>query len=315
MLKYIAILTALSVFIAGCTIDTIDSVYQTFDPSVGLPLEDIIFLNDSTGYAVGGKTYNKGCIVSTSDAGNTWKVDTTFEHALWAISKNGQNETNAVGFSGNLFIKRPGEKWSFYRLPIWNELTGTLYDKSGGVFLSSGSSFKAGKIIHLRADYSVDTIFEMQNEIQKIAYSDDHSLVAVGYGAVFNSPDNGKSWVRNTLQGDYFRSVVFPEPKIGFVLGFAGSLFKTNDGGQTWEKLIKSGNLFYGQHSFLDMAFRNKYEGYICGQYGLLLKTSDGGYTWQKYERFTEDHLTAVCTTKSNIWISSSSGKMYKITN
>ena len=82
MLKYIAILTALSVFIAGCTIDTIDSVYQTFDPGVGLPLEDIIFLNDSTGYAVGGKTYNKGCIVSTSDAGNTWKVNEWIKKAV-----------------------------------------------------------------------------------------------------------------------------------------------------------------------------------------------------------------------------------------
>ncbi len=303
----------LSLIFLHCAPDNIQALHKTIDPEIKMPLEDILFINDSVGYAVGGKAYNKGIILSTKNGGLAWKMDTLFDHALWAISSNHSNELNAVGFSGNFFIKKENEPWSFYRLPIWHELTGTLFDKNGGAFLSSGSSFKAGKIIHLNSDYSVDTIFEMQNEIQQIAYSDSNSLVAVGYAAVFNSTNNGRSWTRNTLNGDYFLDVQFPETQTGFIIGFSGTIFKTIDGGISWKKLKSSGNLLFGEDTFLSMAFRNADVGYVCGQFGLLMKTTDGGNTWQKYERFTEEHLTGICLTNHSIWLTDSSGKIHQI--
>ncbi len=313
ILKYFGFTFIICMLITACQKDVIEADVKSIETHAGMPIEDMLFINDSVGYAVGGKAYNNGIILSTSDGGDTWITDTIIRHGLWAISKNENNEVNATGFSGNLLIKNPGQHWYHYRLPIYNEMTGTLCDREGGVFLCSGMSFQAGKIIHLRADYSIDTIFETTNEIKSLAYAGKHSLVAVGYGTVFTSDDSGKSWHRSKLDGDYFRKVVFTEPGTGYIAGFSGTLYKTTDGGKTWSQLLSSGHLLKGSDSFLGMAFKDSNEGYICGQYGLLMKTNDGGKNWKHYKRFTEDHLNSITFARNAVLVCSSSGKIYNI--
>lgn len=309
---FIALLGLLLSAFSQCTPDTLHVVPKIISTGNNLPLEDILYLNDSLAYAVGGKGYTQGIIISSKDGGNTWKIDTIFEHALWAITKNNKGYINAVGFSGKLFLKEPNKPWDFYRLPIYFELTGTLFDKNGGAFLSSGQSFKNGKIIHLRADYSVDTVLEMENEIQDIKYADENNLVAVGFGAVFNSTDNGHTWTRNGLEGDYFLKCIFPEPGIGYLIGFSGTLYKTNDAGKNWSKLKSSGNLLYGTNTFLDICASNTNTFYISGQRGLLLKFTNGGADMVKIENFSEDHLNALDYRNKSLIVCSASGKIYK---
>ena len=74
--------------ITACQKDVIEADVKSIETHAGMPIEDMLFINDSVGYAVGGKAYNNGIILSTSDGGDTWITDTIIRHGLWAISKN-----------------------------------------------------------------------------------------------------------------------------------------------------------------------------------------------------------------------------------
>lgn len=65
---------------------------------------------------------------------------------------------------------------------------------------------------------------------------------------------------------------------VGGEKGVAGALYKTMDGGQSW-------NLDFETDKYLrDVSFYDSQTGYICGDSILIIKTSDGGITWEKME-------------------------------
>jgi len=77
-------------------------------------------------------------------------------------------------------------------------------------------------------------------------------------------------------------------PKHAFVIGYAGKILETKDGGATWEQ-IDSGT----DKALYSIAFApdNPNVGWIAGQEGLILKTTDGGKSWfrQKAEPWLDD--------------------------
>ena len=72
----------------------------------------------------------------------------------------------------------------------------------------------------------------------------------------------------------------------GWVCGKSGILFKTEDGGMTWEeKTSGSDSTIFGIH------FMNANRGVYIGESGLVMATADGGKTWQKRKTPTDKHL------------------------
>ncbi|HMG14042.1 MAG TPA: YCF48-related protein [Saprospiraceae bacterium] len=307
------ILFLLPLCFIACGPETIPVLVQTSYKENILPLQDITFINDSVGYAIGGHTWNTGIILSTHDAGLTWKTDTTFIPALLSITKWGDSMVIAVGYSGNLFINKHNKGWYGVRVFNWSEFQEIAVTPDQDMFISTGSSFHGGQIIHLDKWFNIDTIYQTDNEIKSIANTNQKDMVAVGYGAIFNSSDKGKTWKRNRQDGDYYQKVVFTTEKTGYTVGFAGSILKTHDGGISWQQLKRSKNHSFGNEPFLDVVCKNENTIYVCGQHGTLWKSEDGGENWKQFEIFTDDHLTGIDITGNLIWLSSSSGKIYKV--
>ena len=297
----------------SCGPETIPVLVQTSYKENSLRLNDISFINDSVGYAVGGLGYQSGIIVSTHNGGLNWQVDTSFIPALLSITKWGDSMVIAVGYSGNLFINKRDKGWHGVRIFNWNEFQEITVTPEQDMYIGTGSSFHGGQIIHVDKWFNIDTIYETDNEIKSLININKDEMVAVGYGAIFNSHDNGKTWIRNRQDGDYYQKIIFPTQKTGFTVGFAGSILRTSDGGISWKQLKSSNNHSFGNEPFLDIVCKNENIIYVCGLEGTLWKSEDGGENWKQFENFTDDHLTGIAITGNLIWLSSSSGKIYKV--
>ena len=67
-----------------------------------------------------------------------------------------------------------------------------------------------------------------------------------------------------------FYDITFSDSLNGFIVGQDGIMFKTVDGGDTWDS-ISSGT----KQTLFSVSFSDKNNGYACGKNGTIIKTSD----------------------------------------
>jgi len=75
---------------------------------------------------------------------------------------------------------------------------------------------------------------------------------------------------------DNLYAVEFVDDKVGFVAGYSGSLFRTEDGGESWGAVYLGVNELIRHVSFVDAN-----NGWAVGHRGSILHTADGGVTWE----------------------------------
>src|SRR5262249_7676579 len=96
---------------------------------------------------------------------------------------------------------------------------------------------------------------------------------------LYRTTDNGRNWEQiSSLPRNDYQAVAFADEKRGCVVGEAGRVAVTNDGGQTWQEqtLGKEGN-------FTQVQFVSPEVGWILphrGHNGGIFATADGGKTW-----------------------------------
>ncbi len=124
--------------------------------------------------------------------------------------------------------------------------------------------------------------------LQRCSFQDNDTAWAVGLtlntpkyeSAVLKSTDGGTSWKyvmiadTNTLKG-YTQAVTFYDKMHGWIGGWSSSslgfIFRTANGGQTWEKIdIDSADI--SEISFVDTL-----NGWASSWNGRIFKTTDGG--------------------------------------
>lgn len=88
---------------------------------------------------------------------------------------------------------------------------------------------------------------------------------------------------------DRFYDVEALDAQTALVVGYAGKILRTADGGMTWD-VIPSGvdKALYG------VDFTDPQNGWICGQSGLILHTTDGGKSWTRQSTPTPVYLFAI---------------------
>jgi photosystem II stability/assembly factor-like uncharacterized protein len=102
---------------------------------------------------------------------------------------------------------------------------------------------------------------------------------------------DGWCWQNPRPHGQSLRRIYFFNDQDGMIIGFKGIVYRTTDGGTTWDKTEPPvegielefplrGYWFYDCWDFLDIHFLSKDVGWAVGDHGAILRTNDSANTW-----------------------------------
>jgi len=114
-------------------------------------------------------------------------------------------------------------------------------------------------------------------DIQAVDSAAQHLRVVGSLGLLYYSDDGGQNWGVHTINDsrDDLLGVYFLTSDNGFVIGGAGDIFHTVNGGTTWQRVVSGSNEALNKIQFVDAN-----DGWIVGEGGTILATTDGGQTW-----------------------------------
>jgi photosystem II stability/assembly factor-like uncharacterized protein len=81
----------------------------------------------------------------------------------------------------------------------------------------------------------------------------------------------------------------FATDREGWMVGELGRIFRTNDGGATWERQDAG-----TKRPFLAMSCIDAQTAWIAGKEGIVYATSDGGNTWRELQSGSQRHVFAL---------------------
>jgi len=118
-------------------------------------------------------------------------------------------------------------------------------------------------------------------------------------------------WQNPKPQGNTLKDVFFTDSLTGYAVGVAGTVIKTTDGGNNWDRM------YCGVWDALNSVhFTDAYTGYIAGERGRILKTTDAGQHWDSLITNTVRTLYSIIFVNSNTgYAAGDSGTILKTTN
>lgn len=261
---------------------------QVFDGPGALPVEwDIHFADSQNGWFVG----DAGFVYATRDGGLTWRqVNNGCGAQISDIHMLTPDFGMAVGHNGYIFrTLNGGAFWDVQKL----EVTGQIWGRD--------------------------------EDLVAIDVVDSQFAVAAGPGGtVFKTTNGGESWTSigyPNLSGVYWiYDVDFIDHNLGYLYGVddnpphTRTLFRTRDGGATWEwvNLGERGGGTTAQ--FVDSQY-----GWLTADNRFGLRTIDGGATWTEFwlpDYFTTPEVSKVRFLDRNVgWAVGWSGYVAKTSN
>jgi len=178
------------------------------------------------------------------------------------------------------------------------------------------------------------------------------TLYGVGnYGVVIKSVDDGDTWTQlSSPTAQNLRGVYFENGQSGWITGYAGTIYYTNNGGGNWTNQSNgTGNLY--EITFVDsnngwvvgtgrilhttnrgtnwvaqtsgttgiifgVDFATPNKGWVCGQNGYLRYTNNAGANWVSQTSGTAQALYMVSAPDSlNVWVAGMGGTILATNN
>lgn len=251
-------------------------------------LSQIFFINQFVGFAVGG-----GVILKTTNGGNTWTMQyNNFSLSLKSVFFQSPTTGFAVDFWGQILKSvDAGSSWSIVYTNITNasrmfKITGSP-NNSFYVACTDGLIYKS---TNGGSSVSFQSRTASKEYLFSVSFADTNKAVAVGSnGNILKIENSGAliTAISSSITTD-LNSVHFPVKDTGYATGL-GKIYKTTDGGGTW-------NLLYNtvSYNFSSVNFLNSKYGFVVGHGGIILKTTDGGINWVQSVSNTTLSLSAV---------------------
>ncbi|RYD58983.1 MAG: hypothetical protein EOP56_01775 [Sphingobacteriales bacterium] len=288
---------------------------QQLDSHTTDRLNEVMFINDSIGFAVGGQRFYTATLLTTRDGGSTWETHSFPEagKGLYGITTDNNGTIYICGFDGKLlYSEDKGTTWQFNQLSIWDSYKGLAFAGDKGLAIG-GISFSKGFITQL-SNKNVSLHDTTAYELNDIEMTDDNTGYISGFGVVMKTTDGGNTWAMQDINNDNFSAICVWDKLHAWVCGYNGSIHYTENGGDKWEKLKGANAALGSKHRLLDILFTNPTDGWACGEEGLLLYTQDGGHRWKEYKHFTNEALRSISSSPDgHIIVAGDNGALYKL--
>lgn len=298
-------------------------------------LEDVYFINQNDGWAVGAH----GVILHTTDGGETWRNQSEFIGALYAVDFI--NPRNGWVVGNSTMRTHNGNSWTVVNGPDIS----SLYISWDVEFVNSyvGWIILSSRILHT-SDSGLTWTLQFEDKTKGVLQAasfvnEDEGWVVCTNGEIMHTDDGGDTWEAQAGVGPQLNDVFFVDSMRGWAAGQIGGsildgvVYGTEDGGKTWEKQkgnftgIKSihfvnenegwcsgwvgapeSRIYHtadaGKHWELqsvkpglvnDVYFVSENEGWLGGESGLIYHTEDGGRSWVIQDSGTDDNLRDIC--------------------
>lgn len=323
LIKFNAIIIIVTILFLSCSKEGTEVQYEEMSVNEDVNMHEVVFVNDSVGFACGGKQYEYGAIFKTTDNGSNWKK--VYSSNLWNIN-DVYFINDSIGYAcGDTILlltsHDKGESWQRYwfsQTPFHVNQRTTFknfcFINDNEFYIVGGQNYDAG-LFYKTTDAGNSWDFEIfKNELKGISCPDPRHIFISGYGVIYKSTDHGENFKLTSIKGDFYTAIHFIDENIGIASGYNGGIYKTNDAGENWETIFKPNKVFEKRVHFNDMKFDNDSKGYVVGSDGLLMYTDDGGDKWKLIKKFTENNLISITLVKNGeLLITSEKGKIFRV--
>lgn len=240
-----------------------------------LRVKSFYFLDQNTGYVIGGSFVTRGYLYKTTDAGNTW-----------------QDILNSFQFP------------HFYNMFFGNQLTGFI-SSFNGVFKTTNSG------VNWFSSLNINDLTTSDFSFKKIYFFDVNTGIFFSdSGKIYKTNNGGSSWDVQFVEPDIaFRDVGFINNSTGFAVGLHGKAIKTTNQGTSWQTVN-----FGTTNSFYNIKFVNGLVGYLTKKAGVL-KTTDAGNAWFEVLQEVNDTLLSAYFLNPEVgYVAGTKGKVFKTT-
>ncbi len=243
-------------------------------------ITDLSFGASSAGQYIIGAIVNFQKIYCTYDFGVTWYFQHETVKRLLSIECAHYSTCYAGGDDG-IFLKSNNNGVNWFDLPfMYSSYSITdIYYINTKILITTNVGWVMKSTDN---GTSWDYIFDTQDYIQKLCtfkplIPQDMLWLITREGKVAYSKNIDSSWqmLNNGLIGINFNTISFSNENNGFIGGYAGLIYMTEDGGISWQKISRGTNV-----SFYGVDFIDYQTGWVVGGSGSIYKTTNGGINW-----------------------------------
>jgi photosystem II stability/assembly factor-like uncharacterized protein len=158
-------------------------------------------------------------------------------------------------------------------------------------------------------DWELQLHCNSELSLEDIFFTDpDHGWVMMQSDTVFRTTNGGITWEAIGLPSFGFLEGFFLDQNLGWIVGYNSNILKTTDGGITWTDISPAERSAW----YNSVCFTDSDKGWVVGDNNLILHTRDGGETWEYQSDSYPRSLYSVTFVDSlNGWISASYGEIF----
>lgn len=227
--------------------------WTKLNSTVNLPIRGIYFINNNTGFAVGGEnscggtgcTPAGGFILKTQDGGKNWTKVFTPSDKIEVSSIYFINSSHGFCVGDNVVLKTidGGKTWAENRI---NNIGGKMMKIS---FVDDQTGFIVCLFDKILKTTDGGITWKITSPNKNVGYysfsSSDGVCYVSGQGKILKSVDKGNTWTELTNSPTDIFDIKFISKNVGYAFGRGnysggdfghslGSIYCTNNGGDTW---------------------------------------------------------------------------------
>jgi len=207
--------------------------WDTLSLSTGGYFNSSSFPNDNLGFIAA----DDGTIGKTADGGKTWTSKVGGGYFL-GIHFPSSTVGYAVGLSGKIIkTTNSGETWvplisdsipdTYLRSVYFTDTLTGYVSGDNGIVIKTVDGGNSWKRLPTQASNAIHSIFF---PTQNVGFG-------VGLYSVFRTEDAGATWTEKVISTHPLMSIFFQDSMTGYTVGASGAMFKTVNGGNTWNEL------------------------------------------------------------------------------